>query len=78
MKTDISSLRSRLIEEGKGYVSAPKQADEFSVKDFQDANRVGYHTGRDALESMVKDGKVEKRKAGARVYYKFTKQSKIK
>ena len=69
---DSKDLRQRIIEESRGYVSIPKQADEFAVKDFQEANGIGYDRAREALDRMEVDGKVERRKSGARVYYKFT------
>jgi predicted transcriptional regulator of viral defense system len=76
MKTDIDSLREKILKESKEYVSQPKQADEFTVKDFQQISGVGADRARDALDRMEKDGKVLRRKSGARVYWSFEKKSK--
>ena len=72
--TDPKDLRERILEESKGYVREPKQDDEFTVGDFQEINSTGRDQARDALNRMEADGKVEKRKAGARIYYKLVKE----
>jgi len=76
MKSDIDALRERILKESKGYVTAPRQDGEFTVKDFQQINSVGADRAREALERMEKDGKVLRRKSGARVYWSLVKKSK--
>ena len=72
--TDSAELRERILKESKGYIREPKQSDEFTVGDFQEINSTGREQSRDALKRMETDGKVEKRKVGARVYYKLVKE----
>ena len=75
--TDKESLKQRIVEESKVYLSDYQDPDEFTINDFMEANNIGRDSATRVLNEMVNDGKLEKRGGGQRgkkTFYKFKEE----
>jgi len=64
MKTDISDLRSQLIEEARGRLPTPVDKDEITSDMLAEDIGCEDRQARKILSDMVKDGKATMRKNG--------------
>jgi len=64
MKTDISDLRSQLIEEARGRLPTPVDKDEITTDMLAEDIGCEDRQARKILSDMVKDGKATMRKNG--------------
>ena len=64
MKTDISDLRSQLIEEARSRAPQPVGEDEITAAILAKESGCLHHVAYDILENMVSDGKATMRKNG--------------
>ena len=73
------ALREQMLSIHETYKAKDKDAGEFSIKDYCRELRalgkgVGYDRARTELEKAITAGKVERRKEGSNVYYRFISQ----
>lgn len=66
MKTDISDLRSQLIEEAKTRIPVPMGEDEVTSTMLGEELGCNTRTAYDILEDMVDDGQATVRRNGPR------------
>lgn len=64
----LGKLDEELYEEIKS--KAPKEDDEFTLREFLDATQMGEDAGRKWLNKKVEEGKMEKRISGRYAYYR--------
>ena len=74
--TDSIDLRKRILQEASQYITADKQKDEFTVREFADINEIPITNGQGILYRMIEEGKITRRGEGRgkKIYYKFTKE----